>query len=250
MDRLRMEWIARAHTKEMERRFGTQILESVQNTTEYYRPFSFVRDERYKTEIKLVDADSVTAIERFHDGRTAVLNFASYKNPGGGFMSGMMAQEESLCHYSFLYNVLKEWGDYYWYNKSNLNGGFYTDRALYSPDIVFIPASGEEIECDVITCAAPNATRMIRYKTGEEEKNSNALRSRIKYVLSIAADKRVDTLILGAYGCGVFKQNPVEVATYFKEFLKEYDGLFKTVIFAIPNATGENYKAFERVLLQ
>lgn len=194
--------------------------------------------------VLLTDEDSVSAIINHASEKTAVLNFASYKRPGGGFMNGMMAQEEALCHHSFLYNVLREFPEYYAFNNGLLNSGFYTNRALYSPDIVF----DDREYCDVITCAAPNASRMLRYNTGQEAQNKRALLERILLVLNIAAEQRVDTLILGAYGCGVFKQNPVVVAATFKHYLTTvYNGVFKKVVFAIPDKDSYNYKAFKEV---
>ena len=64
----------------------------------------------------IVAEDSVEAIMNYSQGKTAVLNFASYKEPGGGFMAGSQAQEESFCHESFLYNVLRQFQYYYDWN--------------------------------------------------------------------------------------------------------------------------------------
>lgn len=66
--------------------------------------------------------------------------------------------------------------------------------------------------------------------------------------MDVAVYSGAKTLILGAYGCGVFGQDPYEVAKIFKEILNKYPKLFKTVVFAIPNKNSENYKAFKGVL--
>ena len=237
---------ASEHTERMGSWYEKEIKRSVEGTVIYkgLPENPTLSSNKRSTTIILTDEDSVSAIINHASEKTAVLNFASYKRPGGGFMSGMMAQEEALCHRSFLYNVLREFPEYYAFNNGLLNSGFYTNRALYSPDIVF-----NDMEyCDVITCAAPNATRMIRYKTGQEALNQKALLERIFFVLNIAADQKVDTLILGAYGCGVFKQDPEVVAWAFKYYLETVrKGTFKKVVFAIPNKDSYNYKAFKEV---
>lgn len=233
---------AMAWTGLMNQRYQDMISTSVANTKRYTEFFTLKEEENgYDTEIIVTDEDSVTAIMNHKEGKTAVLNFASYKRPGGGFIDGMLAQEEALCHESFLYNVLSQFPGYYSKNKEDLNSGFYRSRALYSPDILF----KESKTCDVITCAAPNASRMLRYQTGQEKENAQALAERVLFVLNIAAEQKVDTLILGAYGCGVFKQNPKDVAALFKYYLNTVrKRSFKKVVFAIPMKASANHQAF------
>jgi len=142
----------------------------------------------------------------------AALNFASYTNPGGMFIKGSRAQEECLCHASFLYNVLQPFQkEYYDKNYLNKNKGLYLNRALYSPDIYFFNED-EVYPCDIITCAAPNWSA-AHWTNVTREENYQVLQSRIKFVLDIALDQHAETLVLGAYGCGVFRQNPRDVAT-------------------------------------
>lgn len=237
---------ARKHTKEMKEKYSDEIKFSIDNTKVYSIDFNpeikFNKDGVIGCQ--LVDMDSVSAIMTYHSGKTAVLNFASYKEPGGRFIDGSMAQEEALCHESFLYNVLKEKQDYYDWNKNrNLNRAQYKNRALYSPDVIF-QRDEETVKCDVITCAAPNITPARKYGWNvSEEENSRNLKDRIKFVLDIAQDNKVDTLILGAYGCGVFGQDPKEVCGYFLEYLSEVH-YFKKVIFAVPKSKNGNYDGF------
>lgn len=242
---------AKNWTNEMSSRYSFLISKSIKGTVTYGGSGKEVAqawaEDKFSTEIILSDCDSVSAVMEFNEGKTALLNFASYKNPGGRFIDGMMAQEEAICHESFLYNVLRENMVYYMENRESLNGGFYTNRALYTPDVLF----REQLSCDVITCAAPNASRMIRYKTGEEDKNLRCLAERILFIMNIAAEQKVDTLILGAFGCGVFKQNPRTVAAMFNCAINQtHKGLFKKVVFAIPNKNSDNYKAFEEAFKQ
>ena len=100
------------------------------------------------------------------------------------------------------------------------------NRGLYSPNIIFYK-DGNCVSCDVITCAAPNKSTAQKYQNVSDEENTRVLRSRIKFVLDIAKDNYVDTLILGAYGCGVFGQDAKEVASIFKEYLNTTHKCFK-----------------------
>lgn len=197
--------------------------------------------------VYLWNIGSVEAIfkarKTFGKGSICVLNFASYKNPGGGFLQGSRAQEECLCQSSYLYNVLREFPSYYEWNNKHLNKAMYENRAIFSPHIMFEQGEDQEF-VNVITCAAPNLTPNKKYGYGiTAEENSKILESRIKFVLDIAAREQVDTLILGAFGCGVFGQDATEVITLFNKYLASERKNFKQVIYAIPDSIhGDNYQ--------
>lgn len=108
------------HTKNMAYVFSDHIEQCVRNTKLYDDTNTFDELNPVLTrEVSVVDLDTVSAIFRYKrkEKRTAILNFASYKNAGGMFLQGSSAQEESLCHASFLYNVLSEFKDYYAWNE-------------------------------------------------------------------------------------------------------------------------------------
>ena len=238
------------HTEMMEKKYHDEIVEAVKSTVFYYPEFEYLVRERRKTDTKILvlEADSVSAIMTVcnPDKKMCVLNFASYKHPGGMFIEGSNAQEEALCHESFLYNVLKEKDSYYEWNKKNLNKALYLNRALYTPNVVF-ERFESLVHCDVLTCAAPNNATYSRYND-DKELNVYYHRDRIRYLLSVAADNKVNTLILGAFGCGVFKQDPEQTALFFDEFLStEFKNVFDVVVFAIPDHKSKNYKAFDSV---
>ena len=175
------------------------------------------------------------------DKKVCVLNFASYKNPGGGFLTGAQAQEESLCHTSFLYNVLEKMKPYYEWNLKHNNFGLYFNRAIYSKNIRFFNEN-KSMVCDVLTCAAPNRSVIEKYGSFTEEQNYDMLKSRINFIKSILGMYDIDTVILGAWGCGVFKQNPDTIARLFST-----GGLpVKNVVYAVPD--GWNYKVFSEII--
>lgn len=143
-----------SHYKMMEAGFKDEIEECVKNTKTYggdgiavaaaakrEDEFDLAGDtettETAKPIIIVDKLDSVKSAIQHRDGKTAVLNFASYKNPGGKFMEGSSAQEECLCHASTLYNVLKQFPVYYQWNRVHNNRALYTNRALYSEDVIF-----------------------------------------------------------------------------------------------------------------
>ena len=235
---------AQEWSEKMAKTYHENIEKCVKDTKIYDEQLEFhhQRMERMPV-VELVATDSVSAVfEADQEYKVAVLNFASYKNPGGRFLDGSKAQEECLCHESYLYNVLKEFEDsYYKENCKVLNKALYTNKALYSPNVEFF--RGDKVAvADVITCAAPNYTPGKRYHSVTALENKQALESRITYVLNIANDNDADILILGAFGCGVFSQEPEIVAKMFLEKLANYS--FTKVVFAVPDKDSNNYKGF------
>lgn len=239
---------ARKHTKEMEEKYSNDIKKSIKNTTIHFNGVRIIPKNNHKTTILIDDIDTVGGAQKYLDGKTAVLNFASYKNPGGMFIKGSKAQEECLCHASYLYNVLGEFNNsFYEWNNRHKNRSLYLNRGLYSPDITF-ELDNKTFKADVITVPAPNKSAAQKYQNVSDEENSEVLEDRIKFVLDIAAYHKVDTLILGAFGCGVFGQDATEVAAIFRTYLKTlYLGCFKTVVFAIPKGKDCNLKYFMEV---
>lgn len=202
-------------------RFTNEISDSIAKTK---IRSSAINHSPGKTEdIEIILSDSVDAsIRAFEAGnKVTLLNFASYKNPGGKFLDGSSAQEESICHKSNLYNVLssEKLKEYYEWNNLHKNKALYKNRALYTPDIIFDNA----YKIDVITCAAPNFSAASKYMSVTEEENSKVLKDRIDFLLNVISEFNTDTLILGAWGCGVFGQNPAEVARLFKEALNTHE---------------------------
>lgn len=188
-----------------------------------------------------MSVEKMTTLEAiFNNPKSTVtiLNFANYFYPGGGFMSGAMAQEESLCHNSLLYPILKNQPEWYEYNRQHPNKGLYEHRALYTPNVPFWDI-GEEKCANVITAAAPNVYTM----QATPEENTKALKERINMIAGIVADNPVDVLILGAWGCGAFGQNPAMVATLMQN--TNWLGA-KEVVFAIPDE--KNYSVFKDII--
>lgn len=213
----------------------------------YYEEIDFTVSEPKIPEFQVFDSISETAIKVIKD-KLCVLNFASFVNPGGGFIKGSVAQEEALCHSSNLYNVLKAFQDEYNHNKEHLNHGFYADWAIYSPNVTFIynEQSTEEFTktASVITCPAPNKSRIdSKFLPMLHE----ALSSRIEYILNIAQQNNEKDLLLGAFGCGMFKNDPYEIASLFKEHLLSNRYSFDKVYFAIPSGKDDNLKTFLNV---
>lgn len=185
------------------------------------------------------------------DVSLCALNFASYKNPGGRFFDGSKAQEEALCASSTLYPVLESFqDDYYDINKRNLNRGMYKHRAIYSHDITFCDyARNQSFSADILTCAAPNFSVALKYNNFTVEENVEILIQRIKFMYGILANESVDTFVSGAWGCGVFKQNPYTVARLMSSLALRANPV-KNLVFAVPATDRDsvNYDAFRDTL--
>lgn len=255
-----------------------QLAKAVQvakDTTKLYEADDYpmiLSSERYDCQITVTKHKSFEAAMMIHadhpEWKIAVLNFASATNPGGGVKTGSSAQEESLCRCSTLYPTLTQswlWQKYYTVNRA-AQDNLHTDACIYSPGIVICrtdddyPERMEEkdwVIVDVISCAAPNLRQRPgnihnpefgKAKTpGRDELYSLHLK-RAKHIMHVSAAKGADALILGAFGCGAFANDPITVAEAYDEALKEYRQYFRLIEFAVycrPNETG-NYDAFKR----
>ncbi|MEO3946605.1 TIGR02452 family protein [Gorillibacterium sp. CAU 1737] len=167
-----------------------------------------------------------------------VLNFASAKNPGGGFLRGAMAQEESLAASSGLYSTQLRHEEYYQANRA-FRSMMYTDHAIYSPDVVFFRDErfaflSTPVTASVLTLPAVNFGQVLQ-KGEDPEKAERVMKERMRLALAIFAARGDRHLVLGAYGCGVFRNDPVKVARWWRELLVEegFGSLFDTVRFSV-----------------
>jgi uncharacterized protein (TIGR02452 family) len=197
------------------------------------------------TRVEVVNASTLEAARRLVDEghRPAALNFASAKNPGGGFLSGARAQEESLARASALYACLA--GNPMYESHRASRDALYTDYAIYSPDVpVFRDDDGTLLErpypCAFITAPAVNAKVVLERDRSRRGEVREAMRRRVGKVLVIAAHHGHEALVLGAWGCGVFGNDPQEVADLFREALAaSFRGAFARVVFAVLDGSEE-----------
>jgi len=174
-------------------------------------------------------------------GAVCLLNFASAKNPGGGFEGGAIAQEESLALSSGLYACLANHMDnFYIPHRNDPCHGLYSHAMLHSPRVPFFrDDSGDfsDMWCaGVITSPAPNAGVALS-KHVSETVVVETLRERIGRILAVAQEYGYTHLVLGAFGCGVFRNDPLDVAMAFDYWLGDsgkFASAFQEVVFAIP----------------
>lgn len=204
--------------------------------------------------VTVVDMDSVAAV--LENGRgyaqfcdLVLLDFASFVNPGGGYIRGAWAQEEALCAESYLFNVLEQQRDWYQENRRrNINCELYRDRALVVPAVRF-ERGKMHAYADVIVAAAPNARRAREEYHVTDEQLERALRDRIRLVLAVVDDLGREKVVLGAWGCGVFGWDAEQVAETFRQELASGRWGVKQVIFAVPQTRyDDNLAQFRHVL--
>ena len=203
------------------------------------------------------------------DSKIAVMNFANAFHAGGGVTKGSSAQEESLCRTSTLYPLLyrRTLRDTFYKHHHDLNTSKATDSLIYTEGVIICKTDEDLpkrmpkedwVSVDVITVAAPD----LRDKSnkhaplvngGTYMNNAELFGYHVKraiHMLTCAAAKGADILVLGAFGCGAFQNDPEVVARAYKTVLKEFPKVFKQVEFAIyrPASGSKNYDVFRRIL--
>ena len=230
---------AQAHIAEMDARFSADIKRSLAELKVYDGVPETNVEGRMPT-VTVVDQDSATAVLELGRGLAsacdlALLDFASFVNPGGGYERGAWAQEEAICSESTLFNVLREQKAWYAANRSrSINCELYRNRGLVVPKVRF-EREGYHSYADVIVVAAPNARRARENYRIKDDALVAAMRDRIRFVLAIADELGHQKLVLGAYGCGVFGWDAEVVARLFLEELASGTHVASQVTFAIPN---------------
>ena len=216
--------------------------------------------------------EAAMEIRKVHpDWKIAVLNFASATNPGGGVKTGSSAQEESLCRCSTLYPTLTQnwlWQEYYGRNR-DAHDNLHTDACIYSPGVVICktddtwPERMDEkdwVTVDVVSCAAPNLRKRPGNAYNPEFGAAKSISSealyglhlkRAEHILHIAAAHRADALVLGAFGCGAFANDPTVVAKAYKDAIAGYQKYFRSIEFAVycREFETENHDAFKETIL-
>lgn len=202
--------------------------------------------------------EAMTEYKRtFKDCSLFVLNFASAKNPGGGFLGGSNAQEESLSRVSGLYKAISSKQEFYEKSRKNPRKGLYYNMAIYSPSVPFIRDYRNEdlfiepVFANVITCAAVNNDIVSATPINDQlvkVEMVNRIKTIIEVFLNQANPNKKNVLILGAFGCGVFRNNPSQVAksfNYVLDFYKEELSKLDLIVdFAIPD--DKNLYEFKR----
>ena len=220
--------------------------------TKVYRPEELEElDDAIEAKLASLDHQTILEVHRTNSlaaaapltstYKTAVHNFASARNPGGGFLTGAKAQEEDLSRASGLYPCLKDRAQVF-YNANRKSGtSFYTDHMVFSPQVpVFRNLEGELLEkpflVDFLTAPAVNAGAIHKNEKRHIDDIEATMRARIYYLLGIAVLQDVEALVTGAWGCGVFENEPLMIAGLFSEMLNKggpYSRAFKHVSFAV-----------------
>jgi len=219
--------------------------------------FDLIKNET-ETRFEITDETTLEAAKRICREDDAanpfVLNFASAKNPGGGFLGGAQAQEESLARSSSLYPCLSANFAMYEYNRRG-DSCLYSDWMIYSPRVpVFRNDDGSLVQklyfVTFLTSPAVNAGVVRRNEPQKIHLIEPVNRERARKFLWIANRENHQTLVLGAWGCGVFQNDPQEIAGMFKDLLTdEFENCFRRVIMAIYDKTPSKtvYKAFAEI---
>ena len=205
--------------------------------------------------------------------RPAILNLASRRHPCGGYDAGLNAQEEALCRASTLSQSLYQYYDEKYrcvrearvpmhYNAYPLDIDF---GGIYSPDVTFFREGKKKyfafreqpFKCGVITVAALSFRESNRYCNDElhfmapgggfSEQGEKVQLNKVRTIYRLALKNGHDSLVLGAFGCGVNKLPCDAVANQFKTVLDEpeFKGKFKAIVFAIMEGRGSARKPVE-----
>lgn len=229
------------------------------------------RTHAHPAKIIVSSKRTLEAATAYEGKKVCILNFASATNPGGGVTKGSSAQEEAICRCSTLFPNLKEqemWDTFYAPHRRQHNP-LHNDDCIYTPGVMVFKSDTDYPQLlpeekwysvNVVTCAAPNL----------REKPSNSMNSgdgdaavhisredlqamhekRMRKVLDIASSKGNEVVILGAFGCGAFRNPSMVVAQAMKTVVQEYRRNFEIIEFAVYCSPRDdaNYRIFQSIL--
>lgn len=258
------EWIKR------NKKLSDETQKTIKSTIFYNNDISIEGIEKNTLPAKILVTrnSSFDAAREYITDKVAVLNFASATNPGGGVTKGSSAQEECLCRCSNLYNVIntKPCFNNFYTPHRNSGNALHNDDIIYSKDVIIFkkddyttldPSDWKNV--DVITCAAPNLKEKPTNEMNPNESEHIDISDddlfelhvkRARKIFNAAVVNKAEVLILGAFGCGAFRNNPEVVAKAYKKVLDEYKKYFKYIEFAVYCNEYDtiNYDTFKRII--
>lgn len=203
-----------------------------------------VPTDRFATAFQIENSTTLSAARRLVDADRSLdplcLNFASAKNPGGGFLNGSQAQEESLARASGLHACISPVSGYYDTNR-RCGTGLYTHHTIYSPKVPVFRDDNDQLLpvpylASFVTAPAVNAGAVHQNEPQRVSLIESTMLERIERIFALALLHGHNTIVLGAWGCGVFKNDPTDVARWFHRHLIEnerFQGAFRSVVFAV-----------------
>ena len=227
----------------------------------------------YEKDAKIIVSKkrSYEAASAYKKKKVCVHNFASATTPGGGVVKGSSAQEECLCRCSTLYFSLntKEMWDCFYNPHREQQDPIHNGDCIYTPEVVVFKTDTASPELmkeqdwyrvNVITCAAPNLRLMPSnaMNPGDGRKSVKMTDEdlyelhvkRLTRILEVAKADGNEVVILGAFGCGAFQNNPEVVARAAKDVVEKFKKNFETIEFAIYCSPRDeaNYTIFKKEL--
>jgi uncharacterized protein (TIGR02452 family) len=224
---------AQAKAEDHTRLYTPGELEEMNNNTSGVTKFETVFEVTNETTL-----DAARRLIVSNDTNPACLNFASAKNPGGGFLNGALAQEECIARATGLYLCQHRAKEYYSFHRG-LNTCLYSDHMIYSPEVpVLKDEEGNLLPsltlATIITSSAVNAGVIRRNEISKIDQIVPLMRKRVEKLLALCLHHQHETIVLGAWGCGVFQNDPEEIAELFAEALGgKFRNQFKRVVFAV-----------------
>lgn len=268
--------------RDTERRYKTdpKLIQSIRHSTEEQVFISEKEaviiptlENKINTSVVVSGKRSLEAAEHYakQGKKVCVLNFASATNPGGGVVNGSSAQEECLCRCTTLYpclNTSDMWNSFYTPHRI-ANNPLYNNDCIYTPNLCVFKSDANFPEplknenwwnVDIITCAAPNLRERPSNRMNPNAGSSPAqithaeleelLTTRILRIFEVAVANKAEVLILGAFGCGAFRNPPELVARVFKTVMQKFLGYFETIEYAVFHTERElaNYESFAKIM--
>jgi uncharacterized protein (TIGR02452 family) len=225
-------------------------LDEMRNGTVLYTPAdlellvdSMSQYPQFETEIAVCNCTAFSAAKSLIDSGYAnplCLNFASAKNPGGGFLSGSQAQEECLARASALHRSIASQMTYYDVNRSH-SSALYTNHIIYSPRVPVFRSDDDLLLQDpyfvsIVTSPAVNAGAVRKNEPASVSSIQSTMQARMRSVLAVARKHDHGAIVLGAWGCGVFGNDPYDVATWFADAILDdlrFVGSFNRIVFCV-----------------
>lgn len=242
---------AEAWLLKLEKDYSNYLIDAIYGTTAVHNTAEYLQkligrelDSEQSTVVTAYKNDAVSCIVAAHNhakegDRICVLNYASYKHPGGGFLSGAKSQEEDLCRESGLFHCLVSQHAWYKAHRLESTACTYTDDFIYSKDVPFI-RNGKVYLTDVLTMAAPNAC-------DTDYDFNDIFEKRMSIAYRIPACNDCNVVLLGAWGCGVFGNDPKFVAGTWMKMTKRWPHLYREVVHPVKDE--RVFRVFKDVIL-